>query len=829
MKAVIMAGGQGTRLRPLTCDLPKPMVPVLNIPVMEHIINLLKKHKITEIAVTTYYLPEKITEYFGSGEKWGVELRYYNEEKPLGTAGSVHNAAEFLDETFLVISGDALTDYNLQQGIDFHQEKNARGTILLSQEDVPLEYGVVMVDQEGQIFRFLEKPNWGQVFSDTVNTGIYILEPDIFSLYEQNIKFDFSQDLFPLMLKNDWGLFGVNVEGYWNDIGNIEEYRATNFALLQGKLNLPLPQYRQIGEKIWAGENVELSESAELVGPLLIGEESFIGQDVYLERCILGRNNCIKDNSSLKHSILWDNCYVGHKCQFRETVLTNNVQCKNNVDIFDHTGIGRKTVLESNVKIKPGVKIWPEKEIEKGAVVEDSIIWSPRWSRNLFSGLGIRGLSNIDINPEFAAKLAAAFGATLKKHSEVVVSCDNYEISNSLKRAVISGLQSSGIKVIDIGYTITPVVRYSVHVLEAEGGINLRVCSEDPEKVTIEFLNEYGANVDTRKQKAIEKKYFAENYRRVNLENIGGYSYAAEMNRSYLEEIISNLAQEKIKRNRFNLVLDYEYDNLLELLPVFLKNLNCQIISTRNFSFNGLPLALEKRLQAKNKMGRIIRENNYDFGIIVDHNGEQLNLVDSQGEVLSEPEFKVLISYILLEKGIDVLHLPVNSPRVIEKLAANYDTEINYTPVRPQYVMNRYLQQKGTRYNFYPFRDVIFSLGLILEKMARENITYRQLVNQLPEFYLKEEQVYCKREDKGRVMRSLSDQAGPQTELIDGIKFNHKQGWALVIPDSEAASFHVFAEAQDAETAQSLTGLYQEKLNKLIGQGNSQDIDKDQN
>ena len=208
MKAVIMAGGEGTRLRPLTCNRPKPMVPVAGRPVMEHIVRLLKSHGMDKIAVTLQYLPDHICEYFGDGSQFDVRMRYYIENKPLGTAGSVKNAEDFLDETFLVISGDALTDVDLTKAISFHREKGAFATLILKRVDVPLEYGVVVTDGEGKIIRFLVKPGWGEVFSDTANTGIYILSPEIFDYYKKDQVFDFGRDLFPLLMKEKRSMYG---------------------------------------------------------------------------------------------------------------------------------------------------------------------------------------------------------------------------------------------------------------------------------------------------------------------------------------------------------------------------------------------------------------------------------------------------------------------------------------------------------------------------------------------------------------------------------------------------------------------------------------------
>lgn len=235
-----MAGGKGTRLRPLTCNIPKPMVPMLDKPVMEYGIELLKKFGITDIAVTVHYLPEVIKNYFGDGSDFGVNLHYFEEITPLGTAGSIKNAESFLDERFIVISGDALTDFDLSEGIKFHVEKDALVSIFMKQVECPLEYGVIMTNKNAEIIRFLEKPSWDEVFSDTVNTGIYVIEPEVFNYIEKDVPTDFSKDLFPLLMGKGIPLYGYSAEGYWSDVGNLKQYRQSNEDLLEGLVNVPL-------------------------------------------------------------------------------------------------------------------------------------------------------------------------------------------------------------------------------------------------------------------------------------------------------------------------------------------------------------------------------------------------------------------------------------------------------------------------------------------------------------------------------------------------------------------------------------------------------------
>ncbi|MDD4336537.1 MAG: nucleotidyltransferase family protein, partial [Firmicutes bacterium] len=222
MKAVIMAGGKGTRLRPLTCSMPKPMVPVVNRPMMEHVVDLLVAHGFTDLACTLCYMPEAIRSHFGDGSSMGCRITYSVEDTPLGTAGSVRALGDFLDDTFLVISGDALTDIDLASAVAFHREKDAAVTIVLTRVATPLEYGVVIVDDDGRITRFLEKPSWGEVFSDTVNTGIYVLEPEIMRKVSPSCEFDFSKNLFPMLLGEGYPMYGYIADGYWCDIGNLD-------------------------------------------------------------------------------------------------------------------------------------------------------------------------------------------------------------------------------------------------------------------------------------------------------------------------------------------------------------------------------------------------------------------------------------------------------------------------------------------------------------------------------------------------------------------------------------------------------------------------------
>src|SRR3954463_15836187 len=272
MRAVVMAGGEGTRLRPMTANQPKPLLPVVNRPIMEHVLRLLKRHGFNETVVTVQFLAALVRNYFGDGEELDMDLHYATEETPLGTAGSVKNAEDALkDEPFLVISGDALTDIDLTDMVRFHRENGALVTIGLKRVPNPLEFGIIIVDDQGNIERFLEKPTWGQVFSDTVNTGIYVMEPEVFKHVAEGEVVDWSGDVFPQLLAEGAPLFGYVTDGYWEDVGTHESYLKAQADVLNRQVEVDIEGF-EVSPGVWQGEGAEVDPEAVLKGPLYVGD-----------------------------------------------------------------------------------------------------------------------------------------------------------------------------------------------------------------------------------------------------------------------------------------------------------------------------------------------------------------------------------------------------------------------------------------------------------------------------------------------------------------------------------------------------------------------------
>lgn len=811
VKAIIMAGGEGSRLRPLTCDRPKPLVPVIGRPIMEHITRLLLKHNFRNVGATLMYLPEEIKEYFGSGDRFGVNIRYFVEETPLGTAGSVKNAEEFLDEPFLVISGDALTDFNLSQIVKFHQDKKAAVTIVLTRVENPLEYGVVITNQEGQIKQFLEKPSWGEVFSDTVNTGIYVIQPEILKLIPPNTQFDFSKDLFPFLLKNGYPMYGCIMPGYWCDIGNLTQYQQAHFDILSGATQI-IPSAAELSPGVWIGENVEIHPEARLEPPVFIGRDVKIGKEAYIGGfSVIGANSILDDGVSLKRSIIWDNVYLGKKATLRGATVCNRVKIKSHAAVYEAGVVGDDTVLDDYTAIKPSVKIWPHKVVGKGTVLHESLVWAGKVGRNLFGANGVSGQINVEITPEVAVKLGAAYGSIIKKQGQVAVGADGSGCAQMIKNAFSVGLLSSGCHVLDLGKIVTPVSRYGVRILGVNGGVHVSA-GEQGDKVFVTFLNHTGANISKAEERKIENAFSREDFRRVSGSQIRQPSIFPDLLTIYYRDIIKSINTDTWKTTRFRLLLDYEPKNFGKMLPEVLETLGCSVIIGEPLG-NGI--STKERL--KRRAGEVLK-NQCDLGAVLNPDGEHLVLMDNQGRTVQDDLYTVLISLILLKTNQPcTVVVPVTAPQVIEQLAVRYSGNVVRTKTSRQFFMEKVMEQKITEsqkiYKQFSLQfDAVYALFNILDYMAKDQTSLAELISDIPSFYVSRREIDCPWDAKGTVMRKLIEEENSRTELLDGIKVFFENGWALVLPDSEEPVCRIYSEGASMEVAEELTTMYADKV-----------------
>lgn len=821
MNAVIMAGGKGTRLRPLTCNLPKPMVPIANRPMMSHIVELVARHGYDDVSVTLCYLPHVVEEHFGDGRAYGVEMRYFVEEAPMGTAGSVRNAGKGLRRTFLVISGDALTDIDLTAALDFHRARGALATIILSRVESPLEYGVVITGPDGRIQRFLEKPGWSEVFSDWVNTGIYILEPEVLSRIPDDRPYDFSKDLFPKLLAAGAPLYGYLAGGYWSDIGNLEQYRESQFDVLRGKIAVS-PGGVEVAPGVWAGEGTEMHSTAVLQGPAVIGARCTVAAGAHLgEFSVIGDGVHLAERASVKRSIIWTGAHLGAGCELRGAVVCHGAVIRTNAAAYEGSVVGEKTLLGERAALRPGVKTWPDKKVDPGTVVTDSLIWGTKASRSLFGSAGVSGATNTEITPEFAARIAAAFASTLAGNSSVVVGADGYRSSRMLKRAVISGLLSSGANVYDLGTLTTPVTRYAVMTLHAAGGIQVRLSPLDGGRSLLEFIDQAGLNLDRGRERAVENAFFCEDFRRVGPDSIGEVAFVPRLIESYVDGLLRGTEVALVAQRGYRVVVDYDAGHLSMLLPTTLERLGCEVVPAGYREFGPRPRTLEQTLAALDTLSGKVRTTGADLGIVVDNNAERLILIDEKGALVQDEQLLALISLVVLKySAADTLPLPVTAPAALEEMAEEFHVKVERTKASPRSQMERLAEQRifdepGTP-RFQPTFDALISLAKVLELMAREDLALSQLVAMIPPIHMSKQTVDCPWKAKGQVMRSLIEENGQgRVEMIDGLKVYHDHGWALVLPDSDQPVFKVYSEATSQEEADALARLYMGRIEAL--------------
>lgn len=814
MKAVIMAGGKGTRLRPLTCALPKPMVPVAGRPMMEHVLDLLLTHGYRDLACTLCYMPDTIQSHFGDGASRGCSIRYSIEETPLGTAGSVRALGGFLDGTFLVISGDALTDIDLAAAAEFHKQKGAAVTIVLTRVETPLEYGVVIVDADCHITRFLEKPSWGEVFSDTVNTGIYVLEPDVMELVETARESDFSKNLFPRLLGDGYPMFGYVAEGYWCDVGNLEQYRNTHLDILDGRVRVGIPG-ELVDEGVWIGEGAEIETGAVLRPPVLIGPGARVEKGAAAgDYSVIGAASILAGGCSVRRSILWPSVFVGQNAQVHAAILASRVSVKAGASILEGAVVGSGSSIGERAQVKSGVKIWPDKAVDGGSQVNASLVWGASCSKRLFGRLGVAGLSNIEVTPDFSARLGAAYASCLPAGCTVTVSSDVHPASKMAKASLACGAMSIGVTVADLGDGTTAVARFAVPALQAAGGVHARISPADENVTVIEFLDSAGVNIDKALERKIENALLAEDYRRAPASRIGGLFSETGVTALYLDAIERAVDAELIRSARILVVAGYDEDYLRDVMSLFTEALGCTVIRTRAF---GGAWAIAELADAVAAEGAHV-------GVLIDRNAERLALVDERGASVSNEDALALVCSAMLKSHAGgAVVVPVTAPGAIEKVAAGLRGRVVRSQANPRSMMEKAIEARvkmgeASVPQFQPMLDGVFALAVLLEQLAAEKAPLSLAARAMPRSYMTRRLVDCPWQSKGRVMRHLIEETDNENvQLIDGIKVYTDQGWTLILPDSEDPVFHVYSEAASQEIAEEIAGACISRIAEAMG------------
>ena len=826
MKAVIMAGGFGTRIQPLTSSIPKPMIPLFNRPIMLHIVELLKKHDITDLVMLLYHQPFVIKNFFRDGADFGVKITYVTPLQDMGTAGAVKAAEKYLDERFLVISGDLLTDFNLKKVIDFHNDNEAMATITLTSVKDPLQFGVVITDKERRITQFLEKPGWGEVISDTINTGIYVLEPEIFNYIPEGENFDFSQDLFPQMLANKDPLFGFPAKGYWRDIGNTDSYREAHHDIFKGKVNLKIdePKLDYVGKDLRVGADVNLEHASGLEGTVVIGDNSQILGDVRIKDSVIGRNCTIEPGVRLNRCVIWDNVYVKKGARISDSVLCANVRVGQGAVLEEGVIVADETAIGDEAVIKSDVKIWPRKMIEAGATVTANLIWGEKWKKALFEGAIIKGLSNVELTPEFVAKLGCAYGTSLPKGSYVLAGRDSNPSSRMLKRCFVGGLLSAGVNVRDMKMTTLPLVRYKLKTFGEVGGVHFRQAQDDPASLEIVFLDGDGLDFSSNMGKNVERIFFKENFRRAHHTEPGVLVDINNVPEFYREGFLRALDREMLRKAACTVVVDFSFSPASQILPQILNDLGFSVIALNAYVDEGRGTPVKEKDAAQEQLSKIVTSLGAQAGFRLDPTAEAVTLVDETGRIQSGVELLSLMVALLMktsQKG--TIAVPVQAPSTIEQMAGQKRCPVTRTKSSDRAMLEAANSSEviltGTtdgRFaisNFQAAFDGMFAIAKLMELAAASGTPLSRGLAAAPASAFLQTSVSCPWEMKGGIMRKMSeDSLDKEASFIDGIKVQFGDEWVLVLPDQYSPYVHIVAEAKDLKAAQRLLAEYQKKV-----------------
>lgn len=836
MRAVLMAGGSGTRLRPLTCDLPKPMVPILNRPIAEHLINLLRRHGIVEVITTLHYMPDVLRDYFQDGADFGVKMTYaVEEDQPLGTAGCVRGLSELLTETFLVLSGDCITDMDLSGAIAFHRQKNAKATLVLARVPNPIEFGVVITDSNNRILRFLEKPSPSEIFSDTVNTGTYILEPEVLAHLPSNQECDFSKDLFPLLLDRGEALYGYVDEGYWCDVGHLNAYREAQYDGLQQRVKLDFA-YDEKTPGIWVGQNTYIAPSAKLNAPVLIGHNCRIGARAQIEAgSVIGDNVTIGAEADLKRPIIWNGAIIGEEAHLRACVIGRGVRVDRRAHVLEGAVVGSLSFVGEEAQINPTVRVWPSKKIEPGATLSINLIWGNIAHRNLFGQRGVSGLANIDITPEFAVKLGAAYGSTLKSGAQVAVSRDQRSISRMVSRSLIAGLMSVGVHVQNLEATAIPVSRAVIPTLSVAGGIHVRIHPDRPDSILIEFFDPKGINISKSREKQIEGAYFKEDIRRAQIHEIGHMTYPSQVLELYSAAFERHIHLDANRLGNGKIVIDYAYSVSGAILPQLLGKLGCDAV-VLNASLSRVMVSAQERETLLIQLGHVVEALRATFGVQVSANGEQLILVDEMGSIIRGETLTGLMAHLILtaHPGGTVV-VPIHTSSALEHIARRHSGQIIRTKASPTALMeachtNPTVVLGGSGEmgfifpQLHPGFDAMFCIAKLMEMLAVQGRSLGQIQAELPRVCYRSQMVRCPWSTKGALMRNLVEtHLAEDLELIDGVKIYdaHRDSWVLILPDAAEPFVHLFASGVDRDWVDGTIRRYRVQIQTFVEQERS--------
>lgn len=760
-----MAGGEGSRLRPMTCTVPKPMAKILGKPIVEYVFDTLISGGVTHAAVTLGYLPHIIENCYEAGYK-SLKLDFIREDELLGTAGGVKNAARDFKEPFVVISADAMCDFDIGKIMAYHKASGAAVTIVATDVDDPREYGVVKVGEENRVCGFLEKPSWHQAISRLANTGVYIINPECLKLIPDGKKYDFAADLFPLMLERDMPVYCYHTGDYWCDVGNIGTFLRCQRDVFDGRMKppvgcsasgiyvkdkLPAGDYG-IVPPVYIGSDVEISDGA-VIGPYaVIDDNCYIGENAKVRR------SAVLENSSLAP----DSCLTG-------AVVCSGAALKRGAAMFEGSVAGSGCIIGESASVKPNVLIWPGKIIGSGASVSANVKYGSIKAEILGEN-GIDEKSGAVLNAETCVRLGYAVSAS-KKGRKVGVGSDGTKKASVMRLALSAGLADGGSDVWDFGECFEAQLNFLVNFCGLDSGMFVSFT----ENSRISVCAEGGMSIGRSFEREIESGMSRCEFRESDEKKIRSISDMSGIKLLYTQELMK---QFKGDFNGFSATVKSSNDKISDLI---------------NGCFS--------RLGASSDSGTIFH---------IDFSGTHIS-ADTENGKIGFDKLLAICCCDEMRKGRDV-SVPYEAPDYLDTLAEKYGRKVYRYLTTPADNSDATARSLAAKQIFV--RDALFLSIKLLSVMNERGMSLDALVSELPEKYI-ERKTFSVNFAPSKLSAVMGNEYADNSSVREGIKLIRKEGRVLVVPERSGDRIKVFAEADTMEAAQELCADIEEIINSV--------------
>ncbi|MFR8011789.1 MAG: sugar phosphate nucleotidyltransferase [Clostridia bacterium] len=755
MKAVIMAGGEGTRLRPLTCDMPKPMMPLCGRPVLEYILDLLARSGVTEAAITLKYLPDEIRTHFPGNVYRGIRLDFVVEEEALGTAGSVKNAARDFDEPFLVVSGDALCDYELDKIMKYHKAAGAAATIVVARVEDPREYGLVRFGRENRIESFIEKPGWGQAVCDTANTGIYVLDPACLDLIPDGKSYDFAKDLFPQMMAAGRPLFAYLATGYWCDIGDIPSYIACQRDMLCGRVHCRMtPQISQgiycvselppgdysIEPPVYIGADVAIDAGA-VIGPYtVVGDGCHLGSGAKVRGSILMRGAEISQHAALVDAVAGPGSFVGK-----------------GASVFEGGVLGSAAMVRENASVRQNVLVWPRKIIDSGAVLAENCKYGGA-TLHIFSDNGIN--PELSFSPEVCVRLGEAL-ASAQAGRRVGIACEGSRASRARKLAVTAGMMMCGSHVWDFGDCFEAQLMFFTSFCNLSAGVFLT----DAQGGGLHLFDAGGFPIHRYTERDIEARLRKADYARCSEDRCRDISDMSSVRMMYRQELCRQAGE---GLGNLSVRVESASEHVRRVMEECLSRLGCR--QERGIRFVLAP------------------------------SGVTAEAYDESGRKIPWESLLAICCKDRWAAGEDVA-IPYSAPGYLDQIASEYGRSAVRYPESPIGEEDRAARELGAHQQWV--RDGLFLTVQVLRILAARGCTLAELVDELPSVSVFRREIEAPVSPSG-LYELLGDDAGQRLPTGEGIVLRRGAGRVMITPSRTGSRFHVLTESATMEAAREL-------------------------